>query len=178
MRRLVKIVSEEEYEAWLETQTPYYLSTIRNTDADPYKGQLLDFEIKERRTEFNDNIQKALSSDVDKIIRLQYVNFETGSANLTALSKYELDNVVTAMGKYPALNIEVAGHTDSTGDLDANVALSEARANTVAKYLTDKGVTASRLRAVGYGPNKPIDTNDTDAGRAKNRRTELEILAQ
>ena len=95
MRRLVKIVSEEEYEAWLETQTPYYLSTIRNTDADPYKGQLLDFEIKERRTEFNDNIQKALSSDVDKIIRLQYVNFETGSANLTALSKYELDNVVT-----------------------------------------------------------------------------------
>ena len=62
--------------------------------------------------------------------------------------------------------------------MDANVALSEARANTVAKYLTDKGVTASRLRAVGYGPNKPIDTNDTDAGRAKNRRTELEILAQ
>jgi len=178
MRREVKIVSEEEYEEWLGTQTSYYLSTIRNTDKDPFKGQLLDTELKARKTAFNDNIQRAMSSEVDKIIKLNYVNFETGSATLTALSRYELDNVVAAMGKYPNVTIEVAGHTDSTGSLEGNVALSDARANSVATYLKNKGVAESRLRAVGYGPNKPVDTNDTDAGRANNRRTELEILTQ
>ncbi len=178
MRRLVKIVSQEEYEEWLEGQTSYYLSTIRNTDSDPFKGQLLDTEVRARKTEFNDNVQKALASETDKIIKLEYVNFETGSANLTALSRYELDNVVAAMGKYPNVTIEVAGHTDSTGSLEGNVALSDARANSVATYLKSKGVAETRLRAVGYGPNKPVDTNDTDAGRANNRRTELEILTQ
>ena len=97
---------------------------------------------------------------------------------MTALSRYELDNVVAAMSKYPNVTLEVAGHTDSTGSLEGNVALSDARANSVATYLTSKGVAESRLRAVGYGPNKPVDTNDTDAGRANNRRTELEILTQ
>ncbi len=178
MRREVKIVSQEEYEEWLEGQTSYYLSTIRNTDNDPFKGQLLDTEVRARKTEFNDNLQKALASDVDKIIRLKYVNFETGSAKLTALSRYELDNVVAAMNKYGNLTIEVAGHTDSTGSLEGNVALSESRANEVAKYLQSKGVSDTRFRAVGYGPNKPVDTNDTDAGRANNRRTEFEILTQ
>ena len=178
MRRLVKIVSEEEYEEWLAGQTSYYLSTIRNTDNDPFKGQLLDTEVRARKTEFNDNLQKALAADVDKIIKLKYVNFETGSANLTALSRYELDNVVAAMNKYANLTIEVAGHTDSTGSLEGNVALSEARANSVANYLKGKGVAETRFKATGYGPNKPIDTNDTDAGRANNRRTEIEILTQ
>ena len=178
IRDRVKIVSEEEYEEWLGTQNSYYLSTIRNTDNDPFKGQLLDTELKARKSAFNDNVQKALASDVNKIIKLEYVNFETGSATLTALSRYELDNVVAAMGKYPTVTIEVAGHTDSTGSLEGNVALSDARANSVATYLTSKGVAGSRLRAVGYGPNKPVDTNDTDAGRANNRRTELEILTQ
>ena len=96
----------------------------------------------------------------------------------TFISRYELDNVVAALNKYANLTIEVAGHTDSTGDLDANIALSEARANAVANYLKGKGVSEDKFRAVGYGPNRPIDTNDTDVGRANNRRTEFEILTQ
>ncbi len=178
MRRVVKIVSQEEYEEWLGTQNSYYLSSIRNTDSDPFKGQLLDTEIKARKTEFNDNLQKALASEDDKIVKLQYISYETGSAKLTNLSKYELDNVVTAMNKYGALTIEVAGHTDNTGDAEANQALSQARAQTVADYLTGKGVSANRLRVVGYGQTKPTDTNETEIGRENNRRTEFEILTQ
>ena len=135
-------------------------------------------EVSENNQAIFDNLQKALAADVDKIIKLKYVNFQTGSANLTPLSRYELDNVVAAMNKYPNLNIEVAGHTDNTGSLDGNIALSHSRALSVANYLKGKGVSEARFNAIGYGPNKPIDTNDTDAGRANNRRTELEITAQ
>ncbi|MEM1119574.1 MAG: OmpA family protein [Bacteroidota bacterium] len=178
MRRLVKIVTEEEYEEWLSKQGSYYLNTIRNTDADPFKGQLLDTEVKARKTEFNDNLQKALSSEDDKIVRLKYISYETGSANLTDLSRYELDNVVAALNKYPALTIEVAGHTDSVGEADMNQKLSQARAQTVADYLTGKGIDACRLRVVGYGDTRPTDTNETKAGQENNRRTEFEILTQ
>lgn len=178
MRRLVKIVSEEEYEDWLTTQNSYYLSSIRNTPNDPFEGQLLDTEIKARKTEFNDNLQKALSSETDKIVKLQYISYETGSARLTALSRYELDNVVAALNKYPALTIEVAGHTDNTGETESNQNLSQRRAQTVADYLTGKGISADRLQVVGYGDTKPTDTNDTAIGRENNRRTEFEILTQ
>jgi len=178
MRKIVKIVSEDEYEDWLAQQSSYYLSNVRGKDYDPYKDQLLDFEIKDRRTEFNDNLNKALASDIDKIIRLKYVNFKTGSANLTDLSRYELDNVVTAMNKYPNLTLEVGGHTDSSGSLEGNIALSDARAQAVKNYLTSKGVSANKLSALGYGPERPVDTNDTPEGRANNRRTELRILTQ
>ena len=178
MKREVKIVSEEEYEEWLAQQSSYYLTTVRGTDDDPNKDKLLDFEIKDRRTEFNDNLNKALSSDTDKIIKLQYVNFQTGSANLTPLSRYELDNVVNAMNKYGNLTLEVGGHTDSTGDAGKNLSLSEARAQAVANYLRSKGANPDRLSALGYGQDRPIDTNDTAAGRQNNRRTELRILTQ
>ena len=178
MRREVKIVSEEEYEEWLAQQNSFYLTNVRGSDDDPNKDKLLDFEIKDRRTEFNDNLNKALSSDTNKIIKLQYVNFQTGSANLTPLSKYELDNVVSAMNKYRNLTLEVGGHTDSTGDANKNLTLSEARAQAVANYLRSKGADSDRFSALGYGQDRPIDTNDTAEGRQKNRRTELRILTQ
>ena len=178
MKRTVRIVSQDEYDDWIAQQPSYYLQSVRGKDADPFKDKLLDFEIKNRRTEFNDNFNKALSSDIDKIIRLKYVNFETGSATLTPLSRYELDNVVAAMNKYPNLTLEVGGHTDSTGDAAKNLSLSDARANAVKSYLTSKGANADRLSALGFGPDRPIDTNDTAEGRANNRRTELRILTQ
>ena len=178
MRREVKIVSQEEYDEWIAAQSSYYLTSIRGSDDDPHKDKLLDFEIKDRKTEFNDNINKALSSDTDKIIRLKYVNFETGSATLTPLSKYELDNVVSAMNNYSNMTLEVGGHTDSTGDAGKNLSLSDARAKAVTNYLASKGVNPDRVPARGYGQDRPIDTNDTPEGRQNNRRTELRILTQ
>ncbi|MFK7936311.1 MAG: OmpA family protein [Saprospiraceae bacterium] len=180
MKRVVRIVEEDEYEDWLEGQTSYYMSTIRNTDEDPFKGQLLDVEIKERKRNFNAAVQKALSAEdaAGKVLRLDNVNFETGSANLTALSRYELDNLTDVMNKYGNMTIELAGHTDSTGDADKNMTLSQARADAVFAYLTDKGVAGERLTSTGYGQTDPVADNATDEGRAQNRRTEFKILTQ
>lgn len=180
MRRLVRIVSEEEYNAWLSQQQSYYLSSIRGTDEDPNKNELLDVEIKQRKMEFSDAIQKAIDATdaKDKILRLNYVYFESGAAKLTELSRYELDNLAESLNKYPNMTIEIGGHTDNTGDAAQNQTLSSERAKAVKDYLTGKGIAASRLQAVGYGQSVPADTNDTEAGREKNRRTEFKILTQ
>lgn len=181
MRRLVKIVSDSEYEAWLKGQKSTYLSSIRNTDEDPFKGQVLDIEVKQRKAAFDASVNTILKSDSligKQTIRLDYIQFETGSAKLTADSKYELDNLIDLMSNNSTLKLEVDGHTDNTGDATANLSLSNLRANAVKDYLVNKGIDAARLVAVGFGQTKPIDTNETDAGRQKNRRTEFKILSK
>lgn len=178
MKRIVRIVSEQEYQGWLSQQQSYYATSIRGTDGDPLKDQLLDTEIKQRRQDFIDRFDRALSSEnaADKSIELQYVTFNEGSAELTPLSKYELDNIVEVLSANAQVSAEIAGHTDNTGDADANMELSRQRAMQVYNYLIDKGVDAGRLSAVGYGQTRPVDTNDTEAGREKNRRVELRIV--
>ena len=180
MRRIIEVVEQEEFEEWLAQQKSYYLTTIRDTDEDPYKGQLLPFEIEERAEAFSSTLQKALDSenDADKIIRLDNITFNTGSAVLTDLSKYELENLYNALSKNPALQIEISGHTDNTGDPASNLELSRDRATAVADYLRDKGVDSSRFQSIGYGETRPVSDNDTEAGRQLNRRTEFKILAQ
>lgn len=180
MRRVVKIVSEGEYQDWLNKQQSYYLSTIRGTEDDPNKDILFESEIKARRQEFNDNLEKALSAEeaAAKTLLLNHVNFETGSANLSKLSVYQLDNLADALNKYPNMAIEISGHTDNTGDPESNQQLSEQRAQKVKSYLVDKGIAEGRLTAVGYGSSRPVAGNDTEEGREQNRRTEFRITAQ
>ncbi|MCB0596091.1 MAG: OmpA family protein [Lewinellaceae bacterium] len=180
MRRVVKIVSEGEYQDWLSKQPSYYLSTIRGTEDDPNKDVLFEPEIQQRRQEFDDNLEKALSSEdpAAKTLELNYVNFETNSAELTKLSAYQLDNLASALNKYPAMAIEISGHTDNTGEPDYNQQLSEQRAQKVKSYLADKGIAESRLAAVGYGASRPMADNNTEEGRDQNRRTEFRITAQ
>lgn len=180
MRKLVRIVEEDEYQVWLDGQKSFYLSTIRGTDEDPFKDELLDFEVKERRASFMNTFNKAYAATDDslKIVRLPYVSFETGSSTLTPLSRYELDNVVDVMNQFVNMTIEVAGHTDNTGDADANQALSESRAKVVYDYIAGKDIATDRMTFAGYGQNVPVDSNDTDEGRASNRRTEFKILTQ
>lgn len=178
MRRTVRIVSEAEYESWLQTQKSYYLNSIRNSDDDPYKGQLLNVDVASRKAEFMDAFAKAdtAASAAARIVRLNYVHFETGSATLTALSRYELSNLIDVLNDHPDLRIELAGHTDNTGDAAANQELSKNRAEAVRDYLIQHGINEGRLTAVGYGQNRPVDTNDTEEGRQNNRRTEFQIL--
>jgi len=180
MRRVVKIVSEAEYQDWLSKQQSYYLSTIRGTDSDPNKDILFESEIKERSQEFNDKVEKALSAEGPdaKILKLDYVNFETNSADLTKLSAYQLDNLVDVLNKYPTMSIEISGHTDNTGEAGYNQQLSEQRARKVMDYLAGKGISEGRLAAVGYGSTLPVAGNDTEEGREQNRRTEFRITAQ
>ncbi len=178
MRRVLKIVSPEEYEAWYKQQKSFYLTEMRGKADDPNKDKVLDIEVRERAKTFGENIKKAVESTTaaDKTLTLQYINFETGSATLTANSKYELDNLVTGLNAFPAVSIEVAGHTDNVGDPAANLSLSASRAASVVKYLSDRGISVSRLKPRGYGDTKPLAPNDTPENQAKNRRTEFTIL--
>ena len=180
MRRLVRIVSEREYDEWLSNQSSYYFSSIRDTDEDPFKGTVLDFEKKQRGMAFRDNLTTVLAQpdSLERIIRFDYVTFATGSDNLTQETTYELDFLVDAMKKLPSMTIEVAGHTDNTGSLETNMTISDARAKAVYGYLVSNGVSEARLQAVGYGPNKPVADNATDEGRQENRRTEFKILTK
>jgi OOP family OmpA-OmpF porin len=84
-----------------------------------------------------------------------------------------LNKVVEVLEKNPTLKIEIEGHTDSIGSAKYNQALSERRAQAVKDYLVNKGITADRLMPVGYGLTRPIASNDTEDGRAKNRRVQL-----
>lgn len=124
---------------------------------------------------------------LDVKIDLRGVNFKfdrpkKGEKNIsptlqepTADSIAILDQAVDVLQRNPSLRVEVVGHTDSVGTDEYNQGLSERRARIVYDYLTSHGIDASRLSGpIGYGESRPIDTNDTKEGRARNRRTELD----
>ncbi len=104
---------------------------------------------------------------------LEGVAFLTGSSKLTLNSQGPLDRVVTALRERPQLRVVIEGHTDNVGNRDANLRLSKARADAVRAYFIAKGIAADRLTAVGIGPDQPVAPNDTEAGRARNRRVQL-----
>jgi len=131
---------------------------------------------------FNYNLARFLGNTADTTVPRTFVfedlNFETGSAALTPDSRRVVNDLIVIMKAYPAARAQLAGHTDNTGDAASNKTLSESRAKTVRDAMVAGGIDAARLEAVGYGQEKPIASNDTDAGRAKNRRTELVILSK
>jgi OOP family OmpA-OmpF porin len=111
-------------------------------------------------------------------IELDGVTFEFAKATLRPEARKTLDQAVEILKRHPELTVEVAGHTDSRGADDFNQKLSESRAKAVYDYLVEKGIQKKQLEGpIGYGESKPIASNDTDAGRNENRRTELNIKA-
>ncbi len=104
------------------------------------------------------------------------VLFSSNSAKLRPEARSLLDKIAKAMKAYPGKKFVVVGHTDNIGSPAANKKLSLARAKAVAKYLVRRGVPATQLRYGGYGSAKPIATNSTPEGRAKNRRVEILML--
>jgi outer membrane protein OmpA-like peptidoglycan-associated protein len=106
---------------------------------------------------------------------LYNVFFNTGSYELLPGSEPELDALVSFLKQNPSLKIEIQGHTDNVGSGPYNLTLSENRALAVVRYLERKEIPAERLTPKGYGFSNPIDTNETEAGRSKNRRTTVEV---
>jgi outer membrane protein OmpA-like peptidoglycan-associated protein len=102
-----------------------------------------------------------------------YINFDTGKATMKPDSAPIVDQIAAMMKSAPALKIAVEGHTDNVGDAKKNKKLSEDRANAVAQAIAGKGIDKARMTSAGFGSEKPVDDNKTDAGRAKNRRVEL-----
>jgi OOP family OmpA-OmpF porin len=104
------------------------------------------------------------------------IYFKTGSAELDSASNALLDSVADIANRCPSVKIEVSGHTDTTGSASANQTLSEARAKAVVTYLVAHGVAQTRITATGYGGTKPVASNTTEDGRAKNRRIEFKVV--
>ena len=115
-------------------------------------------------------------SATGKSFTFDELQFETGSTTLTPASNRQLDGLAAVLKAYGDVSVNVAGHTDNTGDAAANKRLSAERAAAVKQALVTRGLPAARITDEGFGPEKPIASNDTEDGRAKNRRVELAVV--
>ena len=111
-----------------------------------------------------------------KTLTLEGVNFDYDGDVLRPEGIATLEGIAATLKRYPYFKVEIAGHTDSRGSTDYNVALSDRRAKAVVDYLTAHGIAADRLSAKGYGETQPIGNNNTEEGRMKNRRVEMRTL--
>jgi outer membrane protein OmpA-like peptidoglycan-associated protein len=116
--------------------------------------------------------------ETGKIYDLHDIYFATNSYELTQKSKQIIDLFVEFLEENPTIKVEIQGHTDNIGNDEANLILSENRAKSVYDYVLQKNIHPNRLKYKGYGENQPIADNDTEAGRAKNRRTVFLIFAK
>jgi outer membrane protein OmpA-like peptidoglycan-associated protein/tetratricopeptide (TPR) repeat protein len=112
---------------------------------------------------------------INTTVELKNIFFETASFQLQPASFTELDKVVQLMKDNPTITVQISGHTDNVGIAAANLKLSNNRAKAVVDYLVSKGIAATRLTYKGFGATKPVADNSNEAGRAKNRRTELTV---
>ncbi len=106
------------------------------------------------------------------------INFRKGSADLTLSSMPILKKALKVMKDYPAIRIEISGHTSDDGTRERNMQLSEQRANAAKNYFVKAGIAADRITTVGYGPDKPIADNKSKGGADKNRRIEFRLISQ
>ena len=120
--------------------------------------------------EVTEEVQKQLNDYARTIL------FDTGKSSIKAESTSVMVDIIQILNEYPTAKFTVEGHTDSVGSEATNQKLSESRANSVRDFLIDKGIAADRLSAIGYGESKPIATNNTRAGRAQNRRVEINLI--
>ena len=114
--------------------------------------------------------------DPPKEFFLDNVYFDTGKSTLKPNSNKTLNDLVDVLKLKSTMVIEIQGHTDNVGDEEANVKLSQARAESVMKYLVSKGIEATRITAKGFGASKPVADNAAEEGRSKNRRTSLKVI--
>ena len=114
--------------------------------------------------------------EVGVTVRLKNIYFDFDKTTLKNESFPELNKVVDFLKQNPSVEIEISGHTDNKGSDDYNQTLSQGRSEAVVNYISSQGIDSFRLTAHGYGEAKPIDTNDSDEGRANNRRVEFTVM--
>ena len=131
---------------------------------------------------FNYNLARFLANPADTAVPKTFVfedlNYQTGSAGLTPESARTVADVVAILKAYPTAKVRLEGHTDNTGDPAANKQLSLDRAKSVRDMMVASGIDGARLDYAGFGQERPIASNDTDEGRARNRRTELVVVSK
>lgn len=154
----------------------------------------INYNITVEKTEYlfhSENVHASLNEGFKKMYKdvklitmkpgasviLNNLFFESGKNNLSEESNNELFRLIKLLKTTPKLRLEISGHTDNTGNLNANQKLSEERAKAVVDFLITNGIDKSRVIPKGYGPDKPVASNDTPEGRQLNRRTEFKVLA-
>ena len=140
-------------------------------------GKKMDKQAKEIQDTLPGAEVERVGEGIKVTLKENMVNFGFDSSNLTAAAKTNLDKLAQVLVNNPDTNINIYGYTDSKGADAYNLALSERRAAAVKSYLSTKGIAASRMTTKGMGEAEPVATNDTDAGRAENRRVEFAITA-
>ncbi len=142
-------------------------------------GYQMDKQIRELKEKTDGTGVDVTPTDDGKAILVNLpdgVTFDVASYTLKPQFRTTLDQIAQNLNQYPNSLIDVYGHTDSTGSDAYNQTLSENRASTVGNYLSTHGVAASRIRSQGFGETMPVASNDTEDGRAKNRRVEIKIV--
>ena len=121
-------------------------------------------------------VVKGSDSELPKRFVFDHLNFDTGTTRLTPDSNQTVTDLIAIMKCYPNMTDQLEGHTDNTGDPESNKKLSVDRAEAIKALLIGGGIDGARITTAGFGQEKPIASNDTDEGRAQNRRTELIVL--
>lgn len=145
-----------------------------STGAIPLHGEVvvLERQAMSSKLSFLDAAAMKKKLDADGRVAL-YINFDTDKATLRPDAAPAIDEIAKLLQADPALKLSIDGHTDSTGTAERNRVLSKERAEAVRGALLAKGIDAGRLSAQGFGPDKPLQDNGSESGRAKNRRVEL-----
>lgn len=141
-------------------------------------GAYMDAQEAELRDQLQGTgVQVRRNGDQLDLIMPGNITFNTNEFSIRQDFYPVLDSVAQVLYKFVDTRLQVIGHTDSTGARDYNYNLSNRRATSVSNYLATQGVDQNRLIVQGMGPDQPIASNDTDSGRAMNRRVELQIVA-
>lgn len=155
---------------------PFSLSRVRlNALHDAYlyhsAGFVFNFGENDGAYRFSKKDEEVPKEVVQRLNLLAtHITFETASAIIKQESYGSIDSIVDILMEYPTVDCLIEGHTDNVGDDASNLKLSQDRANSVMKYITDKNIEPGRLKAIGYGETQPIADNNTPEGRASNRR--------
>lgn len=160
---LITLASGAEYALYVNKEG-YLFKSLSFNYKEKKEAQVIKLDV------YLDPIEKG------KTVTLNNIFFEFGSYDLVDKSKTELNKLVKFMKENPTTKIEIGAHTDNVGSVDSNQKLSLKRAESVVTFLKSKGVSETKVISFGYGESKPIATNDTDEGRAKNRRIEFKVL--
>ncbi|MCL7956830.1 MAG: OmpA family protein [marine benthic group bacterium] len=140
-------------------------------------GQLFPgFEIVDRLETRAHETADELQRGLDQFVASRVVEFDFDSDALTAEGRATVEEVAATLASLPGVRVEIAGHTDSVGEDDFNMDLSQRRAESVRNYLVELGLARDRFDTTGFGETRPIADNETEEGRHRNRRTEFRVL--
>ncbi|HWY38340.1 MAG TPA: OmpA family protein [Bacteroidia bacterium] len=184
------VITHEKTSAVVDSASGHYVAAVnlkKNKDAVVVTVKAPDYSFASQKVELKDaSFQKPpapVELDIEKAeagrtFVINNITYATGSAALYPESFVTLDEFAEYLNDNPSFKIEIQGHTDNVGNEADNLALSEKRAENVRIYLSTKGIAKDRITSKGYGSGKPIASNATVEGKAKNRRTEFLILGK